>query len=151
MSVLGLELFTGRNISTMATPVWDKIGVIRDESLELSKALVDVTTRLAQGWRLQRGSLKEATINIQLLYDTSDADFIAIQQAFFNDTPLILGLFDGDITQAGTYQGLHAQMNVSQFSQPRNLEDAVVVDTQFVLDLETTTNEAPRWDTITTQ
>ena len=151
MSVLGLEVFTGRNTATMAAAAWDEVGPIRDETLNMSKSLVDITTRLAKGWRLQRGALKEASVDMSMLYLPEDPDFIVFQQAFFADNQqILLGLFDGDITQPGTYQGLHAAMNVTNFSQPRNLEDAVVVDISLVLDLEALTQEAPRWETIIT-
>ena len=141
MSLLGLEVYTGINTGTIALPVWDKVGPIKDETLNMSKNLVDITTRLAEGWRLQRGALKEATIDMQLLYLPGDPDFLVFQSAFFADKEqVILGLFDGDLTVPGTYSGLHAAMNVTSFSQPRNLEDAVVVDVTLVLDLEVTTN-----------
>jgi predicted secreted protein len=149
MSVLGLEVTTALNTATIASPTWDVVGPIKDETLNMSKSLVDVTTRLANGWRLQRGALKEATIDLQLLYLPDDTDFQAFQEAFFDGTQLIIGLFDGDIEVDGTYNGLHSAVNVTGFSIPRNLEDAVVVDVTLVLDLEDTTNTAPSWAEIT--
>lgn len=148
--VLGLELYTAFNTGTMAVPVWDEIGPIKDESLEISKTVVETTTRLANGWKTERGALKKGTIDIQLLYLPLDADFIVIKDAFFNDTKLILGLFDGDVSVEGTYEGLHSAMNVVKFSKPRKLDDVVVVDTSWTLDLEDTTNTAPLWETIVT-
>jgi hypothetical protein len=150
MSVLGLELYTGRNTGTIVAPAWDEVGPIKDENLSLSKSLVDITTRLSKGWKLQRGALKEATIDIQLLYLQTDPDFVAFREAFFNDTQMLLGLFDGDIAEEGTYQGLHSAMNVTKFSKPRPLDKEVVVDVSLVLDLEAVTNEPPRWETIVT-
>ena len=150
MSKIGLEMWTGRNTGTIASPVWDEIGPIKDESVEISKSLVDITTRLANGWRLQRGTLKDASVSMQLLYLPGDADFIALQTAFFADTKVVLGLLDGDPAVVGTYYGLHSAFNITKFTQPRNLEDAVVCDLEFVMDLETTTNTAPSWATIVT-
>lgn len=150
MSKLGLEMWTGRNTGTIASPTWDEIGPIRDETIELSKALVDITTRLANGWRLQRGTLKDARVTSQMLYLPGDTDFDAIQSAFFNDTQVLLGLLDGDPAVSGTYYGLHAAFNVVEFSQPRELEGAVIVDLAFVMDLEDTTLTAPAWVTIVT-
>lgn len=148
-SVLGLDCYTGLNSGTIASPTWSEIGLVKDETVNLSKALADVTTRQANGWRLQRGTLKEASIDLQLLYDPSDDDFDEFRDAFFNNTQLLLGFFDGDIEEDGTYYGLHAAFNVTAFSQPRNLEDAVVVDITLVPDLEAVTNTAPAWVTIT--
>ncbi|MEO1526733.1 MAG: hypothetical protein AAFX06_14960 [Planctomycetota bacterium] len=145
----GLEVVT-YNVSSLGTPVYtNPIGTIREETVNLTKVLADVTDRRANGWRLQKGTLKEGSVDAQLIYDPEDADFTDIQTAFFADTKLPLFFSDGDATTAGTWQGLMAAFHVSEFSQPRNLEDAVVVDISLVPDLEDTTNEAPRWHSVT--
>lgn len=151
MSKLGYELYTAINSGTIASPTWNSVPLIRDESLTLSRAAVDITTRLANGWRITRGGLREATVELQLLYVPNDTDMEVFRAAYFaEDSQVILGLFDGDVSVTGTYYGLHAAMQVTGFSQPRNLEDATVVDVSLAMDLEASTNTAPAWVTITT-
>lgn len=148
-SVLGLEAvsyFAG----TIGAPVWtNPIGPIKDETINLEKALADVTDRRANGWRLQRGTLKEGSVDMQLIYDPTDADFIALSDHFFDDTQAIIAFMDGDATVAGTYYGVLAAWNVTGFSQPRQLEEAIIVDMSMVPDLEDGTAEPPRWHTAT--
>lgn len=150
MSKLGLELGSFLNTGTIASPTWAEIGPIRDETLNLSRSLADVTTRQAKGFRLQRGTLMEGTIDATMIYKPGNTQFDAIQTAFFASTQIILGLFDGDVTVAGTYYGLHSAANVTDFSMNRELEEAATISVQFTLDLETTTETAPAWVTVVT-
>lgn len=150
MSKLGLEMRTYLNTGAMATPTWSEVELVRDETINLSKTLVDVTTRKSGGWRLQRGALKEASVDFSLLYVPGDEDFETFRDAFLDDsTQVIMGFFDGDVTASGTHTGLHAAFNVTAFGQPRNLEDAVIVEVTVVPDLEAVTLTAPTWQSIT--
>ena len=150
MSKLGLEVASFLNTGTIAAPVWAEIGPIRDETVNLSRSLADVTTRQANGFRLQRGTLMEGSIDATMLYKPGNTQFDDIQSAFFDATQIILGIFDGDVTVAGTYYGLHSAANVTDFTVNRELEEAMTVNVQFTLDLEATTETAPNWVEITT-
>lgn len=145
---IGLDVVT-YIAGTIASPVFtNPVGVIKDETVNIEKALADITDRRANGWRLQRGTLKEGTIDLTLNYDPEDADFALFQAAFFNETQMVLFFADGDATQDGTYNGLLAACNVNNFSQPRPLEDAVVVEVSLTLDLEASTDSPPEWHTV---
>lgn len=150
MSRLGTELWTGLNSGTIAVPVWAEIGPITEESLNLSRNLIDVTTRDSNGFRLQRGGLMEGTIDATMQYRPGNAQFDAIQTAFFAGTKIILGLFDGDVTTTGTWYGLHSAAYVTDFSMERGLEEAALIPVQFTLALEDNTDTAPAWVPITT-
>lgn len=146
MAVLGLDAKTFF-IGTITSPVWsDLVGPIRDETLNLEKALADVTDRRANGWRLQVGTLKDATVDLQMIYEPGDADFDQFENAFFNNTQLVLGFMDADPNDgAGSYYGLLGAFQVTGFSIPRPLEDAIIVDVTLTPVLENTTNLPPSW------
>ena len=55
---------------------------VKDLTLNLEKAEADVMTRANQGWRATVGTLKDASIEFQMVWDTADAGFSAIRQAF---------------------------------------------------------------------
>lgn len=145
----GLDVITYL-ADAVTTPVYtNTVGVIKDESIGLTKALTDVTDRRANGWRLQKPTLKEGTVTITMIYDPADADFAEFQAAFFNDTQIVLFLSDGDATATGTWYGLLSAFEVSNFGMPRNLEDAVVVDVELVLNLDEADDAAPTWHSVT--
>jgi len=145
----GLEVVTYL-ADSVTNPVYDNpVGVIKDENIGLTKALVDVTDRRANGWRLQKPTLKEGEVTLTIIYDTADADYQEFETAYFDDGQIVLFLADGDAETSGTYYGLLAAFEVSRFGMPRNLEDAVVIDVTLVLNLDEADDAAPEWHTAT--
>ena len=61
-----------------------------------------------------------------MLWDTADANFTAIKDAFFNGTSVEFAVMDGDIATAGS-QGLRASMAITGFSRNEPLEEAMSV------------------------
>ena len=129
--VLGLNAFTHRSTAfDVTTPLWVTVTNIRDETVSLDTSLADITTRKAAGWRLQVGTLSEGTVDANVMYDTSDADFTAFQDAYFNKTPLLMAFMDGDIAVTGN-QGLKGAFMVTTFGINRQLEEAMAIDITF--------------------
>ena len=149
MAVLGLNAKTYL-AGTIASPVFtNEVETIREETVNLERATTDITDRRADGWRLQAGTLKEGTVDMQMIYEPGNADFTAFQNAFFNGTQVVLAFMDGDATVAGTYYGLLGAFEVTSFSQPRQLEEAIIVDITLTPVLEDTTDTPPTWHTAT--
>ena len=148
-ATLGLNAWTGRNTATIAAATWDEIGLVQDDSLDLDKAMAEITSRLSGGWKEEVGTVKEVAISLTVLYKPDDPDYLAFQDSWLNNTQLILGLFDSDVTDTGTHRGFHAAMEVKKISKPRKLKEAVVVTVDLVIQLEETTNAAPRFENIT--
>ena len=144
--VLGLNAVTARNTGTTAAPVWVIMTNVKDETLNTTTALSDVTTRAANGWRLQVGTLSEGTVDTSILYDTADTNFTAIQTAFLAKTRMLLGFFDGPPTTPGT-QGLRGGFSVTNFTINRQLEEAIMVDVTFTA-RENDVGAGPSWVTI---
>lgn len=91
--VLGLDakLLRGDAGATGATEVKN----VKDLTLNLESGDADVTTRATGGWRASAATLKEASLEFGILYDTEDADFQAFQEAYFGNTPIVLFITDG--------------------------------------------------------
>ena len=132
--VLGLDakLFRGE-AGTQATI---EVTNVKDVSLTLESGEADVTTRAAQGWKLSAATLKEASLEINILYDTEDEDFIALKTAYFSNTPLALFITDG----AGG--GLDADWSITAFTVEQPLEEAVSVS---ITAKPTASTRAPAW------
>lgn len=118
---LGLDakLFRG----TAGTQGTIEVTNVKDVSLSLESGEADVTTRKAKGWKLSVATLKEASLEITILYDTEDEDFLAFKTAYFTNTPLSLFVTDGDTTA----HGLDADFSVTGFTVDQPLEEAVTV------------------------
>jgi hypothetical protein len=111
---------------------------VKDVSLSLESGEADVTTRKAKGWKLSVATLKEASLEITILYDTEDEDFLAFKEAYFSNTPLSLFITDGDTTA----HGLDADFSVTGFTVDQPLEEAVTVK---VTAKPTASDRAPIW------
>ncbi len=132
--VLGLDakLLRGTAGSAGATEVKN----VKDLTLNLESGEADVTTRATKGWRASVATLKEASLEFGILYDTEDADFQAFQTAYFGNTPLSLFVTDG----AGG--GLDADWSITGFSIEQPLEEALSVS---VTAKPTASTRAPAW------
>ena len=125
--VIGLEAKLYYDASGMSeTPTWTELTNVKDVTLNLEKADADVTTRASGGWRLRRGTLKDARVEWEMQWDTEDTGFTAIQSAWQNGTNIALAIMDGDITTTGT-QGLQGDFQILSFTQEQPLEGALTV------------------------
>ena len=133
---LGLDakLFRG----TAGTQGTIEVTNVKDVSLRLESGEADVTTRKSKGWKLSIATLKEASLEITILYDTEDEDFIAFKDAYFNNTVISLFVTDGDTTA----HGLDADFSVTGFTVDQPLEEAVTVK---VTAKPTASDRAPVW------
>lgn len=146
--VLGLNAVTARNSGTTGTPVWEILSNTKDETVNMETALSDVTTRAANGWRLQVGTLSDASIDTQMLYLADDAEFNFYRDAFLNRSRLLMGFFDDDPDAANTtISGLYGGFGVTNFGIGRELEEAIMVDVTFTA-REDDTGQGPQWLTI---
>lgn len=125
---INLEIFGKPDASKVARPVWGWGGVV---ILRLHH-----TTRATKGWKASVATLKEASLEFGILYDTEDEDFTAFQAAYFGNTPISLFVTDG----AGS--GLDADWSITGFSIEQPLEEALTVS---VTAKPTASTRAPVW------
>lgn len=132
--VLGLnaKLLRGEAGSQGTTEVKN----VKDLTLSLESGEADVTTRATGGWRASVATLKEASLEFGILYDTEDADYKAFADAYFDNTPLALFVSDGN------EKGLDADWTISSFSIEQPLEEALTVS---VTAKPTASTRAPSW------
>lgn len=132
--VLGLDakLLRGTAGATGTTEVKN----VKDLTLNLESGEADVTTRATKGWRATVATLKDASLEFGILYDTEDEDFKAFSDAYFNNTPLALFVTDGG------GNGLDADFSITGFSVEQPLEEALSVS---VTAKPTASTRAPAW------
>ncbi len=131
---LGLDakLFHGEAGNTATNEMTN----VKDVTLNLESGDADITTRAAKGWRISAATLKEASLEFEMVWDTSDEGFKAVKNAFFNNTAIALFASDGD------GNGLDADFVVSSFSRSEPLEEALTVS---VTCKPTLIDRAPTW------
>ena len=57
------------------TPTWTELSNVKNVTLNLQKGEADVTTRANNGWKATAGTLKEGSIEFEMVWDTSDTGF----------------------------------------------------------------------------
>ena len=144
---LGLDAKLYRNAGTYAAPTWDLIGNVRDLTLNLETGEADVSTRGNNGWRATVGTLKDASLEFEMVWDTADSDFGAVRDAFLNNNTVEFAVMDGLITGAGSSgsQGLRATFRIASFSRNEALEEAITVS---VTAKPTYSANPPSWMTV---
>ena len=118
--VLGMnaKLYHGTAGTTAAT----EMGNVRDVTLTLEAGEADVTTRANQGWRATAPTLRECSVEFEMVWNPSDAGFTAIKTAFLTAGMVALKILD----QEGG-QGPDGDFSITSFSRNEALEEAVTV------------------------
>jgi predicted secreted protein len=138
---LGMEGKLYRNTGTYDAPAWVELSNVKDLTLNLEKGEADVTTRANGGWKATLATLKEGSLEFEMVWDPSDAGFAALKDAWFNNTPVEMAVMDGPINQAGS-QGLRATFSVLTFSRKEPLEEAMTASVSIK---PTFAAHAPEW------
>jgi hypothetical protein len=126
------------------TPTWTELTNVKNVSLALQTGEADVTTRGNSGWKATAATLKEGSIEFEMVWDTTDAGFTAIKNAYFGNSLIGLAVMDGGIAVSGS-QGLWADCMITNFSRDEALEEAITVK---VTAKPTYSTNAPQWKTI---
>ncbi len=116
---------------------WTAMDNVRDVTLSLEAGEADVTTRANAGWRATVATLKEASVEWEMVWDTADAGFTAVKNAFFNND--LIGL---QILDEADGQGLQADFSITNFSRNEALEEAITVSVTAKV---TYSDTAPSW------
>ena len=101
---------------------WVELANVRDVTLSLEAGEADVTTRANSGWRAVVATLKEASVEFEMVWDTADAGFGAVKDAYLNNAPIGMQILDGSSSGAG--EGLQADFMITSFSRSESLEEA---------------------------
>ena len=116
---------------------WTELANVKDVTLSLETGEADITTRANAGWRATVGTLKEASVEFEMVWDTADTGFTAIKDAFFNNTEIGLQVLDD-----ATGSGLEADFSITNFSRSEQLEEALTVSVTAKV---TYAGTAPTW------
>jgi hypothetical protein len=119
---------------------WTELTNAKDVTLSLEAGEAFVTTRANNGWRATVATLKDATVEWEMVWDTGDAGFTAIKNAFLGNDPIGLQILDAATGGAG--EGLQADFMITNFSRNEPLEEAITVSVSAKV---TYSASAPTW------
>jgi len=126
------------------TPTWTEVPGVRNLKLNNSRGEADVSTRGGGGWKATVGTLIDAVIDFDLVYDPDDAAVAAIEGAFFAGTLLGLAAMSGPVAEAGS-RGLWADCAILKFERDESLEQPLLV---AVTAKPTYSANVPQWKVI---
>ncbi len=111
----------GGELATLA-----EMSNVKDVTLNLEAGEADVTTRGNQGWRATAPTLRECTVEFEMLWKPGDAGFEAIKTAFLSSGQLRLAVLTGASDASGT-EGPLGDFSITNFSRNEPLEEGVTV------------------------
>ena len=120
------DLLTGEAGGLPADLSWNLIDNVRDLTLNLESGEADVTTRGNAGWRATMSTLKDGSLDFEMLWETGDAAFDALKDAWLLGTEIALAAMDGNIAESDS-EGLVSNFVVTSFSRAEPLEEGVTV------------------------
>jgi hypothetical protein len=118
--ILGMDckLYLG----TAGTKATTEMQDVKNVTLNLDKGEADVTTRGNNGWRTYVGTLKEASLEFDLLYNSeSTSEYKTLLNAYLDGGKV--SMFVGE----SATDGLDADWVITGFNKTQDLEDASAV------------------------
>jgi len=107
---------------TAGGPANNEMTNVRNVTLNLEAGEADVTTRANSGWRATAPTLRECSVEFEMVWDPADAAFTAIKSAYLNNNLIALKVLD----KAGG-QGPDGDFAITSFSRSEELEEAITV------------------------
>jgi len=118
--VLGMnaKLYYG----TAGGPANTEMTNVRNVTLNLEAGEADVTTRANSGWRATAPTLRECSVDFEMIWDPSDAGFAAVKNAYLTNGLIALKVLD-----RANGQGPDGDFSITSFSRSEELEEAITV------------------------
>jgi hypothetical protein len=107
--------------------VWREQDNVKDLSRDGSTAEADITTRANSGFRQIAGTLKEFSLDFQMVYDPDNEAVVFFEGAWLANTEFAVADMDGSIVTADT-KGIISNVRITNFSRTENLEEGVLID-----------------------
>jgi hypothetical protein len=113
------------------SPTWVEVTNVKDLTRNIEKALADASVR-GSNFRQQIGTLKELSLNFQMVYDPADAGYLQYEESFFSNTQVETLVLDGGVGTNGS-RGIRFMGEVTTFTVNEALEDVGLVDVTMIV------------------
>lgn len=143
-AVLGLNAKLYRNTGSWASPSFDLISNVKNLTVKGSTETADVSTRGTGGFKATVATLKDISLEFEMVWDNADADFTALKNAWLNNTTIEMLALDGPSSTTGS-QGPRFDGMVTNFERSEQLTEALMVNVTVV---PTYSSNTPTWYTV---
>lgn len=104
---MGVKLGFNGNVyrdtaGSFSSPTWNLIPNVKDVSVDLADDEADASQRGGSGWKMLEPTMRGVTITFEMVYDTADADFTTLRDAYLARTLVLFAIADGLIASSGT-------------------------------------------------
>ena len=147
--VMGKDAVLARNTGTVASPVWNPIDNCRDLTLGDAMTEVDVSARDGGGFNMVDVALQSLELSFQMVGDYADADFVALQTAYWARSVVLIATASGTIATSGT-QYVKMAAKITKFEKGEELDGVTMWDITIkpTRAKESSTIILPTWVTV---
>lgn len=125
--VMGKDAKLLRNTGTYASPVWDTIDNCRDLTLGDAMTEVDVSARDGGGFEMTDVGLQKLELSFQMIGDYGDADFVALQTAYYARSVVLCATASKAPATSGA-QYVKMAAKVTKFEKSEELDGVTMFD-----------------------
>jgi hypothetical protein len=118
----------------------NEVDNIKDLKLTMGKSTVDISTRGGARTRMKVGTLKEISVEFQMMWNNEDTYFNILRDAYSKDTEVSAAILTGSKTENGS-QGPIFNWIVSKLDRDESLESNITADVTLEPSSVNTTNE----------
>jgi hypothetical protein len=111
------------------SPTWVLVDNLKDVTRNGDLALADMSTR-ASNVRMQKGTLSDFSVDIQMVHDSTDANWLAFEAAYYRRLDVEILLLDGLVSVNGS-RGVRFMAAVTKWTENEPLEDGGTTDITF--------------------
>ena len=132
--VLGMNAKIYQGAAGAALASLTEMSNVKDVTVNLEAGEADVTTRGNSGWRAKAPTLRECSIEFEMVWKPGDVGFEAVKTAYLAGTSLELAALDGGKAVSGS-QGPKGSFSITAFSRKEALEEAITASVTAKLDV----------------
>jgi hypothetical protein len=104
-----------------------EVSNVKDLTLSLESGEADITTRANSGWKASVGTLREASMEFEMLWLPEDATFAAIKTAYLTSVTIAMCPLTGVKTTGSKAEGLRGDWAITGFTRTESLTEGITV------------------------
>ncbi len=124
--VLGMNAKVYQGAAGVDLASQNEITNVKDVTLNLEAGEADVTTRANGGWRGTAATLRDCTVEFEMLYEPGNTQYEAMKTAFLSSGTVALAALTGEKATSGS-EGPRGDFSITNFSRSEPLEEGVMV------------------------
>lgn len=130
--LLGMEAKIYQGTAGDAIGALTEMSNVKDVTLNMEAGKADVTSRANSGWRGSAATLRDMSVDFEMVWKPGDTGFDALRVAFLANATIELAILDQAKATTGA-QGPKATFAITSFTRSEALEEAITVSVKAEL------------------